>query len=96
MSRSNRPIRQMIEQPRLSDLTNGDPLGLADHLEVFEAMKKSRSEAPSATPVAKRESKPIGKKHYRKAPIKVVRGATYRRTNRIDHTTGRVIWERIS
>jgi len=94
MSRSNRPIRTTISEPRLADLIGGDPLGLADHLETFEAMVSSRSEV---APV-KRESKPIGKKYYRKTRSKTVSamGHTYRPTDRVDRNTGRIIWQRVN
>ena len=82
MNHNDRSIRQILDEPTLADLVNGDPLGLCDRLQMGEAMTASRSGKWEPKKKIGTNSKPIGKKHYRKS-ISHLRGLAH---NPIDDT----------
>jgi hypothetical protein len=67
MNHNDRSIRQMIDEPTLADLVNDDPLGLLDRFPIQEPMTASRSGKWEPKKKIGENSKPIGKKHYRKS-----------------------------
>lgn len=60
-----RSIKQVLNDPTLADLAGDDLYGILDRIDSTVA-KAAMVESRSAVRPSLRESKPIGKKHYRK------------------------------